>query len=440
MTASTRTTPLHPSGVMTSRAIVATDWSSPRHVIAAMRAFSQLWHPRTTMELVVAVPSDPTQDDVQRVTRLIEANPAPVNGPVTIESFAEALASPFDAALVPEGDADATLVKTADFVARLGQLTTALGRVSNTGNPDDLRVELGNFKETGFTAASTGASPENCSGPHWYGTYIGDGRVLASLRTGGRVYLPADNRATTPNVMHTGVFEPELHAYVRSIVPIGGVAIDVGANIGILTVALARAVGRPGRVLAFEPVPANLEFLRWNIETNWLMDIVTVTEAAVSNRAGSTRMAVSDEWNSLGSIVQESIEYAPGHAAGSQRLLEVETIRLDDLLSEEHHIDLVKVDVEGAEDLVFEGMSSLLSKGVVARVAFECMREHMGDSWEGFMRRLKEFESDGWTFGIPGHDGSVTLLPVAAIAASGNFRCIVMERAGLRPAVKARRV
>ncbi len=425
------------ASVSSSRLVVATDWTNPVHVIAAIRAFSQLWHPRSTAELVVAVPASPSQDDVARVTKIIEANRIPVAGPVTLESFTEAKSKPYDAALIPDGSRTALLVNTADFVARLGQLTTALDRVSNEGEPSLLREDLTRFTEADNDQVQ---QPGSCDGPHWHGTYVGEGRVLVALATGGRVYLPSDNRATTPNVMQTGDFEPELHAYIRSVVPEGGFAVDVGANLGILTVALARAVGESGRVIAIEPVPSNLEFLRWNIETNWIMDRVQVVEAAASDRPGETAMQISDDWNSLGSIVQESIEYAPGHPAGKQRSLLVKTVRLDDLLAHEAPIDLVKIDVEGAEPLVFEGMRRLLTQGAIDRVAFECMSEHIGKAWPGFMTLLAGYESAGWSFGIPDTLGSVLPVPVAALGASKNFRCVIMEKPGLRPPVRARRL
>lgn len=418
-----------------ARFVVATDWSAPGHVLGALRAFAILGRPPAPASLVVAVPQEPDDDDERRVHAVLKRLPVPLTGHVTVESFAEATSKPYEAFVVPMGDTGGVAVQVADWTARLALIdTTRRAGDINSGRKEDLRAAL-----TSFSEAAPRKTPAPTAGPVWYGTYVGGGRMLATLRTGGRVYLPADNRATTPNVLQTGVFEPELHAYIRSHLPQGGVAVDVGANIGILTVALARAVGTSGRVYAAEPVPANLDYVRWNVETNWLMDVVTVIAAAASSQDGTTAMRVSEEWNSLGSITQDRIEFSPGHAAGGPRTIEVETVRLDGLLANEKQIDLIKVDVEGAEPLVFAGMEGLLSQGRVARVAFECMREHTGDLWPGFMSRLRELEEAGWTFGLPRLDGDVIQLPVAALDA-GSFRCVVMERPGLRAPVVAHRI
>lgn len=136
-----------PTARAMTRMVVATDWTAPTHVICAFQAFAQLWHPRAPTGLVIAVPHEPADEDAQRAQRIVAANPAPVGGPMIIESFAEALGSAYEAALVPDGEPASLLVESGDFIARMGQLTTALGRTRNEGDPDDLSVSLGRVRE-----------------------------------------------------------------------------------------------------------------------------------------------------------------------------------------------------------------------------------------------------------------------------------------------------
>src|SRR5512138_2025047 len=63
-----------------------------------------------------------------------------------------------------------------------------------------------------------------------------------------------------------GTYEPELQAAIADLLQPGIVAYDVGANIGYITLLLARAVGENGHVYSFEALPANLERLRTNLE------------------------------------------------------------------------------------------------------------------------------------------------------------------------------
>ncbi len=62
-----------------------------------------------------------------------------------------------------------------------------------------------------------------------------------------------------------GTYEPELQAVLADLVQPGMVAYDVGANIGYISLLLARRVGEAGKVFAFEALPANLERLRLNL-------------------------------------------------------------------------------------------------------------------------------------------------------------------------------
>ena len=79
--------------------------------------------------------------------------------------------------------------------------------------------------------------------------------------------------------------------FVRGIRP-GEVVYDVGANAGYYTLLAASATGREGRVVSFEPLPANLKFLRQHIALNGLKQ-VEVFEAAVSDHAGETFFEVA---------------------------------------------------------------------------------------------------------------------------------------------------
>lgn len=416
-----------------SRFVVATDWSEPSHVASALRSFLVLVR-NLPISLIIAVPHTPGRSDEVNLQRILGELPFPASGEIRVESFSEVLQQPYEAAVVPQGDPQKLLIQLGDWITALA--VAGHSRVGgNSAIREQLRQRLSRFEERQVVAP-----PVTQPCPTWHGTYVGNGRILAELRSGGRAYLPANNRATTPNVLQSGIFEPELQAYIANNVPIGGTVVDVGANIGLITIALARAVRSPGRVIAFEPVRQNLEFLRHNIETNWLMNIVEVHEVAASNADGTATMLVSDDWNSLGSLTQDEIHLTAGYPATNQRSEDVTTARLDTTLAHLDRIDLVKIDVEGAEDFVFDGMTDLFTRGAVDRIVFECMKQHLGPSWRSLMDRLQSFEREGWIFGIPTQTGAVRQLPAAALAASDEFRNVTMERAGIRHRVEAVRL
>lgn len=142
-------------------------------------------------------------------------------------------------------------------------------------------------------------------------------------------------------------FDPAEMVLLADLLHPGDVAIDVGANIGIYTLAMARQVGSTGRVHAFEPYKENADLLGLNVVRNGYSGFVTLHRAAVADKAGTARLAINT------------------HNAGMHRLAkegsaEVETVCLDDLFAGQR-VDFVKIDVEGAEVAVLRGMRGILA-------------------------------------------------------------------------------
>lgn len=124
---------------------------------------------------------------------------------------------------------------------------------------------------------------------------------------------------------------------------------DIGANVGLYTLPSARAVGPEGSVVAFEPMPRNLHFLRRHLALNGL-GRVAVCDAGVSDAAGTLRMAEGDS--------PSEFHVDPG---GSW---EVRAVTLDEWLCESGlpPPDVVKIDVEGSDDAVLRGGVRSLAK------------------------------------------------------------------------------
>ena len=101
--------------------------------------------------------------------------------------------------------------------------------------------------------------------------------VAAGMLTGARLLLNLQDEKD----YWLGTYEPELQAAVGELVKPGDVAYDVGANIGYISILLARKVGESGKVYAFEALPANVDRLRRNLELNGLESHVEVVPAAM---------------------------------------------------------------------------------------------------------------------------------------------------------------
>lgn len=144
-----------------------------------------------------------------------------------------------------------------------------------------------------------------------------------------------------------GTYEPrQCEAFQRLVRP-GDVVFDVGAHVGFYTVLSSSLAGPGGRVYAFEPLPANLRYLRRHCALNRCTN-VTIIEACIGDRAGTARF---DDSHGTG----------VGHLAPGGTL-EVQVRSLDELIAsgEAPVPDVIKVDVEGAERLVLAGAESTL--------------------------------------------------------------------------------
>jgi FkbM family methyltransferase len=156
----------------------------------------------------------------------------------------------------------------------------------------------------------------------------------------------------------------------------GDVVIDVGANIGFLTVLASVLVGPTGRVVAFEPGADNLERLRANLGHNDCKN-VTVIEKAVTNQVGEVVFYINSD-DSGGNALWDPSQF-PGNVkslanpmpirmAGTTLDAEWERLQLPSP-------KVIKIDTEGAEQQVLEGARGLLAGQLVKQKPFFVVAE-----------------------------------------------------------------
>lgn len=153
-----------------------------------------------------------------------------------------------------------------------------------------------------------------------------------------------------------GTNELLVQAAVAAHLSDGGVLLDIGANVGFFSVIGARLVGPSGRVVAFEPVPANADLIRRNATANGFSQISVVAKA-VTDRAGRGQLVLAEY---AGGAALASVA-PPPDACGE---IEVDLVTIDGWLAGQPDLspDLVKIDVEGAEAAVLHGMTATLGR------------------------------------------------------------------------------
>ncbi len=171
--------------------------------------------------------------------------------------------------------------------------------------------------------------------------------VLELPRWKVRMFFPAQRKGFGKFIYaFREYYEPEL-AYLEKVLSPGKVFIDVGANFGVYTLVASKLVGTSGRVIAFEPTAQSFAILRQNIALNHFAN-VRAFQFALAQRRGKAWLYHG--WDPVGnSLGKDPLCGNEGE--------EVQTEALDKLLEEKgiDRVHAIKIDVEGAEELVLRG-------------------------------------------------------------------------------------
>jgi FkbM family methyltransferase len=161
-----------------------------------------------------------------------------------------------------------------------------------------------------------------------------------------------------------------LKRYLEMIKP-DSIVLDIGANVGLFSLVGAEATGLGGKILAFEPEPLTYATLIQNLSLNGVEN-VRALPFALSDRSGKIRLSVPKEVRATYSYGDSYLSINP--LANDDPTAQIECKRLDDVLAEQgiDRVDLIKIDVEGAEHLCLKGAERLLSGSSKPIILMEC--------------------------------------------------------------------
>lgn len=200
----------------------------------------------------------------------------------------------------------------------------------------------------------------------------GKGFLLDPLtpRSGSRDVIVAGGYRMTldlSNAIHRqifmGCFARSMTTWARTLLPEGGAFLDVGAHAGYFSLLAANRVGPSGRVFAIEPNPRTYATLQQHLARNGVSNVHAVM-GGLSNAPGSIALHMPPSELDYNATVLPRADWTR---------VEVPARTLDDCVREWRidRIDLMKIDVEGAEPLVLGGGASALTRGVVRHAMIE---------------------------------------------------------------------
>ena len=201
----------------------------------------------------------------------------------------------------------------------------------------------------------------------------------------------SDQVLVSPKFRNTSeIYEPEVWNHIMKNIRLGDTVADVGAFIGLYSIAIAKRIGPNGQLFAFEPDPDNFSGLHKNVNLNKVFNIVEAVNKAVGDKDSTV-------YFQSGNGLQSSIQ---PEALSSG--ISIECVSLDKFFKKKK-LDILKIDVEGFEEKVLIGATNLLrNRQYCPRILYIEVHPfawpNVGTTWDSLLDFLRS------------HDYSVTTL------------------------------
>lgn len=230
---------------------------------------------------------------------------------------------------------------------------------------------------------------------------------LCSLpaNVGGMKFLCDLHDDISAEACFTGQYEPQETFLLKEILRPGMTFVDVGANWGYFTLVAASAVGATGQVISLEPDPRIFAMLERNMGLNCTEHVATLPLAAGRESAELTLVGYPADGHNWG--ISRLSSRVP---TGGGTTFQVSARTLDSLLAERciDQVDLVKIDIEGAEDLALEGMKEGIASGRYKRILLEVHPLQLGERGIEWPTILDGLMRAGYTIWLIDHSTYAT--------------------------------
>lgn len=225
-----------------------------------------------------------------------------------------------------------------------------------------------------------------------------------------------------------GNYNRNLIALLDRILAPGMLFIDIGANIGEISLAASNRVGEAGNVIAFEPVPDLADHLAANIALNGIRNI-QLCRSALSDHSGEAVMFASESRYRDGTENDGQGTLYPADHQGEIRatvpLVTLDAFAKDNLT----RVDVIKLDIEGGELAALRGANAILRKFGPALIV-EVSKDSCRAAGHEMADVLNLLSDQGYVFFSIGRRGRLAPLTVDSLAASQNVYCVSSARAG----------
>jgi len=193
--------------------------------------------------------------------------------------------------------------------------------------------------------------------------YVGHDMALTKVLDRFLMYVDTRDLSVAPSFLMGASWEPAITGLFDTFLKPGMTAVDVGANFGYFTLLAGTTVGPQGLVYSFEADPRNFEILRQNVSVNWLNDRVRTHHCAVLDSRRQIEFYKDEKFLGCSSLF---VAY-PDHPNFER--VSIEARPLDEMVP--GPVDFVKIDAEGSEPFILEGMRGVIGRSPHLKIVME---------------------------------------------------------------------
>lgn len=241
------------------------------------------------------------------------------------------------------------------------------------------------------------ASVESASHKRSQHIYLGHSIALCRVLGKYKMYVDTRELGIVPHLCLEGFWESWITVFIARTVQAGWSCLDVGANFGYYTMLMADAVGPDGRIAAIEPNPDLVSFLRKSVSVNGFAAYTDVVDQAASDSSGREVELATDPMHSLNGSLFHSPQ--PGG-----QVFGVKTVSVDDLTEAWPRVDFIKVDAEGAEETIWQGMTRTIDRNPALTILLEFNAGRYSDP-AAFVDRITQ---KGFALRYVGYDSEIS--------------------------------
>lgn len=193
-----------------------------------------------------------------------------------------------------------------------------------------------------------------------------------------------------------GTREQQLKYILEKEVKKGDAVLDLGANLGYYTLMLWKLVGEDGKVYALEPSSRNFEILKNNMVLNDVGNIVECFHLAGGDKISKQKLYIS-ELSNTNTIIPYLYHSGTRSVGITENFELVDAIDMTSFIKDKRKIDLIRMDIEGYEVEVFEGLRQAIENGFYSgKILFECHFPKYDDVKHSMRKQLTMLFKNGY--------------------------------------------